>query len=340
MVAKAPEWGEQTIGEIEMIAEYFAPLAANMPGSLGLKDDAAYLTDYGNRLIVTMDALVAGVHFFPDDAPEDIAWKALAVNVSDLAAKGARPLSYTMALALPGKPKRDWISDFALGLEKAQNTFRIGLLGGDTTATPGPLTIVITAFGRASDERPMICRDGARPGHGIYVSGTIGDAALGLKLRRGDADALFWTLDAAGREQLLKCYLRPTPRIALAEVVLNHAAASMDVSDGLIIDLTRLCYASGCGARIEAASIPMSTPALAVIASNADMFISAITGGDDYEILCSVEPDNEADFKHYAAQAGVRLTKIGVITAEIGVEVIGRDDAHMIIEKRGYEHFG
>lgn len=337
-MAKAPEWGDQTIGEIEMIAEYFAPLAAHTPGSLGLKDDAAYLTDYGNRLIVTMDALVAGVHFFPDDAPEDIAWKALAVNVSDLAAKGARPLSYTMALAVPGKPTRDWISNFALGLEKAQNTFRIGLLGGDTTSTPGPLTIAITAFG-AVGGRQMIRRHRARPGHGIYVSGTIGDAALGLKLRRGDPDAATWALDAKGREQLLQRYLRPTPRIALSDVMLNRAAAAMDVSDGLIIDLTRLCHASGCGARIEAAAIPLSAPARAVIASNASMFIPAITGGDDYEILCTVEPDREASFKHYAAQAGVSVTKIGVTTAEIGVEVIAADGQTLVIPTSGYEHF-
>ncbi|MBC8049237.1 MAG: thiamine-phosphate kinase [Chitinophagales bacterium] len=321
-----------------MIAEYFEPLAANTPGSLGLKDDAAYLTDYGNRLIVTMDALVAGVHFFADDTPEDIAWKALAVNVSDLVAKGARPLSYTMALALPGKPTRDWISNFALGLEKAQNTFGIGLLGGDTTATPGPLTIAITAFGRVGG-RQMIRRHRARPGHGVYVSGTIGDAALGLKLRRGDADALSWALDAEGREQLLQRYLRPVPRIALSDIMLNRAAASMDISDGLIIDLTRLCHASGCGARIEAAAIPMSAPVLAGIASDVSMFARAITGGDDYEILCSVEPDNEASFKYYAAKAGVSVTKIGLITAEIGVEIIAPDGLPLAILAKGYEHF-
>ncbi len=340
MAAKTPDRDEETVGEIEMIAEYFAPLAVNTPGSLGLKDDAAYITGYGDRLIVTMDALVGGVHFFPDDAPADIAWKALAVNISDLVAKGARPRCYTMALALPGKPRRDWIADFASGLEEAQNAFGIGLLGGDTTATAGPITIAITAFGEMPDARPMIRRDGARPGHGIYVSGTIGDAALGLKLRSGDAAAEGWALNAEAAHYLVQQYLRPCPKLGLRDALLNNAEAAMDISDGLVIDLARLCSASGCGARVSAAAIPMSKAAATVMAADVEMFTWAISGGDDYEVLACIAPEHEARFEHAAAKSDTGMTKIGVIAAEAGVEVIAVDGAVLDIPRRGgYEHF-
>jgi thiamine-monophosphate kinase len=320
------------ISETEIIAAYFALLAADTPGSFGLKDDAALID---GRFVVSMDALVAGVHFFADDAPVDIAWKALAVNVSDLIAKGAQPRAYTMALALPGKPRRDWIAAFARGLGEAQAAFDIGLLGGDTTATPGPLTIAITAFGELPPGRDAPRRDGARPGDFIYMSGTLGDAALGLKARQG----ALRHLSAEHSAYLTSRYLRPQPPVALARAVLEHASASMDISDGLIIDLTRLCAASGCGAQLEAAAIPLSGAARAVTAANPAMLETILTGGDDYETLACIPPARERAFQEAAAAFGVQATRLGAITAGAGVQVIGPEGAPLSFRARGYEHF-
>ena len=198
-----------------MIQTYFAPLAAGLPGAHGLLDDCASLPPRaGEDLIVTTDAIAAGVHFFPDDAAGDIAWKALAVNVSDLAAKGATPAAYVMALAFPEQPEPEWLRAFSHGLAEAQAAFGIKLAGGDTDRRPGPLAITITAFGYVPAGR-MVRRATAGPGDSIFVSGTIGDSALGLQLRRDAELAARWGLDQAAAQALIARYLRPEPRVAL-----------------------------------------------------------------------------------------------------------------------------
>jgi thiamine-monophosphate kinase len=327
-------------GEDGLIARYFAPLAQGFPGALGLLDDAAVIAvPEGSELVVTADALIAGVHFFADDAPADITWKSLAVNLSDLAAKAARPLAYSLALALPRDWREDWLAGFAEGLGAAQAAFRIALCGGDTTVSPdGPLMISITAFG-VVPRGGMVRRGGARPGERLYVSGTIGDAALGLGLRRGDADARGWPLEDAGRDELVRRYLRPEPRLRLQAALRAHASAAMDISDGLVIDCGRMCLASGVGARIEAPRVPLSSPAREVMSADASALQRMLTGGDDYEILAAIRAGDEAAFEAAANAAGIAVTDIGAIGAEgSGLSVIGADGLPLAFARPGYDH--
>ncbi len=284
--------------EDELISRIFAPVAG--PAALGLKDDAALIEASGEPTIATVDMLVAGVHFFPDDPPRLIAKKALRVNLSDLAAKGAEPVGFLLSLALPADWTNDWLGAFADGLAEDARTYAAPLIGGDTTATPGPLTISITALGRTPHFVP---RTAAKPGDGIYVSGTIGDAALGLALRRDPALAA--RLSPQAREYLLERYLLPRPRLDLVPLLRAHASAAMDVSDGLAGDLAKLCRASGVTAMIEAPSIPLSRAAKEAAALAPALLQTAITGGDDYEILFTAAAD-------WAPSSGV--TRIGAIT--------------------------
>ena len=327
-------------GEDGLIARYFAPLARGFPGAFGLLDDAAVIAPPdGEALVVTTDALIAGVHFLPDDRPADIAYKALAVNVSDLAAKAARPLAYSLALALPRGWREEWLAGFADGLREAQAAFGIALCGGDTTVSPaGPLMVAITAFGSVP-LGAMVRRGGARAGDDLYVSGSIGDAALGLKLRRGDADTPSWPLDDTARGTLIGRYLRPEPRLGLRAALLAHASAAMDVSDGLIMDCARMCAASGVGGRIEARQVPLSLAGQTLIASEPRAFEHAVTGGDDYEILAAIPPGEAPAFEAAASAAAIRVTRIGAFSEDgAALSVIGADGAPMSFAKPGYDH--
>ena len=233
----APASGEDTL-----IARYFKPLATDA-GAFGLNDDAAVLKALGDDIVVTTDALVEGVHFLADDPPDTIAQKALRVNLSDLAAKGATPAGFVLTLALR-KVDEAWLAAFARGLGADAVDFRCPLLGGDTVSTPGPVMISINAFGRVPPNR-MVHRSGARPGDHVVVSGTIGDAALGLDiLKRGRVGEVLAGDDAA-RDLLVGRYRVPQPRNALASAVRAHANAAMDVSDGLAGDIAKLCRVSG-----------------------------------------------------------------------------------------------
>ncbi len=227
------------LSEDELIARFFAPYAG--PAGLGLRDDAALLTPpAGCDLVLTTDALVAGVHFFADDAPAAIARKALRVNLSDLAAKGARPLGFLLSLALPADWTEAWLAAFAAALGDDGALYGCPLAGGDTVKTPGPLTLSIAAFGAVPSGR-MAARTGVRPGDRLYVTGTIGDAAIGLRLRQGrDPD-----LTSAERKFLVGRYLEPQPRVALAPAMAAHANGGMDVSDGFVGDLTKMLRVSG-----------------------------------------------------------------------------------------------
>jgi thiamine-monophosphate kinase len=266
--------------EDELISKLFAPLAG--PAALGLKDDAALLPARAAPIVATVDALVGGVHFFPEDPPGLIAKKALRTNLSDLAAKGAEPIGFLLALALPPDWTNDWLADFAAGLGEDSKAYRCPLLGGDTVSTPGPLTLSITALGEAPGGG-FVPRSGARPGDAIYVSGTIGDAALGLRLRRDQA--LRAKLTAKARDYLLDRYLLPRPRVELAPLLRGCARAAMDVSDGLAGDLAKLAKASRVGAQVRIEDVPLSEAAREAIGVEPSLLELALTGGDDYEIL-------------------------------------------------------
>src|SRR5215475_11454891 len=278
--------------EDRLIARFFAPIATH-PGALGLSDDAAFIkAPPGCDLVLKTDAIVGGVHFFSEDAPRSVASKALRVNLSDLAAKGARPLGFLLTLALPKDIGDDWLEGFAQGLRGDSVLFACPLFGGDTDRTPGPITISIAIFGSVP-EGTMVRRAGARPGDRVFVSGTVGDAALGVILRKGKQ----WKLTEPQRQHLISRYLLPQPRNALAEAVRTHASAAIDVSDGLVGDCSKLCCASGVAADIDVGRIPFSEAAKAVISLDSTVLESALTGGDDYEIVCTVPEAKSASFQ-------------------------------------------
>ena len=326
---------DPTSAEDRLIARHFAPIATH-PGALGLSDDAAFIKPpAGCDLVLKTDAIVGGVHFFPDDAAHTIASKALRVNLSDLAAKGAKPLGFLLSLALPTGLGDGWLADFANGLRGDAVLFSCPLFGGDTDRTPGPAMISIAMFG-AVPEGTMVRRAGAKLGDLVFVSGTIGDAALGLFLRRGDAD---WKLEPAQRQHLVSRYLLPQPRNALAEAVRTHASASMDVSDGLVGDLTKLCRVSQVAADIDVARVPHSDAAKAVIAADAAKLETALTGGDDYEILCTVPPAKADSFRAAAQAANVAVTEIGVIGEGEGARFRDAQGQPLTFKRMSFSHF-
>lgn len=292
--------------EDDLIARHFAPLAGE--GAFGLRDDAACLSAMpGQDLVVTCDALVADVHFFADDPADAIAAKALRVNLSDLAAKGATPRGFLLALALPSYDEA-WLTKFAAGLKRDMEAFACPLLGGDTVKTPGPLTISVTAFGGVPMGR-MVARNGARAGDALYVTGTIGDAALGLLERQGKLES------GQGAAHLLSRYLMPEPRQGLSAALLAHASGAMDVSDGLLGDLAKMMQVSGVTAEVRLADVPLSPAARAAIGMDETLLIRALTGGDDYEILASVPRAQTQAFEQAAERIGVPVTYLGEVRA-------------------------
>ncbi len=288
----------QRFTEDELIARLFAPLAGT--AALNLSDDAALLPARANAIVATADALVAGVHFFPEDPPALIAKKALRVNLSDLAAKGAEPLGFLLAIALAPDWTNEWLAAFATGLGEDARAYGCPLLGGDTVATPGPLTLSITALGEAPKGK-FVSRSAAQPGDGLFVSGTIGDAALGLRLRYDKV--LANQLSPQARDYLLERYLLPRPRFELGPALRAHASAAMDISDGLAGDLAKLVKASRVGAQVTLSEVPLSDAAKEAIAIDPNLMEVALTGGDDYEILCCVSVDTR-HFEQLARAAG------------------------------------
>jgi thiamine-monophosphate kinase len=300
--------------EDRLIARYFRPLASH-PGALGLADDAAVLVPPpGCDVVLKADAIIGGVHFFPEDPADAVGRKALRVNLSDLAAKGAKPVGFLLSLALPDGTPDAWLAGFADGLGADAQFYGCPLLGGDTDRTPGPVMVSIAAFGTVP-HGGMVRRSGAKPGDCVLVSGTIGDAALGLKLRREPAAATRYQLDPHERDHLLARYLIPEPRLALSEQIRLHASAAMDVSDGLAGDLAKLCGASGVSAEIEIEKVPLSDAARRVIAVDASARELAVTGGDDYEIVCTIAAEKLDAFRAAALASGVAVTEIGRIVA-------------------------
>jgi thiamine-monophosphate kinase len=328
---------EPNSGEESLIARYFRPLATD-PGAFGLLDDAALLQASGDAIVVTTDAIVEGVHFLPDDLPDTVARKALRVNLSDLAAKGAAPAGFVLTLALRAADDA-WLAPFARALGEDAGLFGCPLLGGDTVSTPGPMMISITAFGRVPPGK-MVHRSGARPGDRIVVSGTIGDAALGLDILKGGAVAAALAQDAAASRMLAGRYRVPQPRNALAQAVRDHASAAMDVSDGLAGDLAKLCAASGVSAVIDAQSIPLSAAAASLLARGTVGIDAIVSGGDDYEILCAIPETGFEAFARDAGLAGVAVAPIGTVIAGPSaprfLDAQGKDIA---LTRLSYSHF-
>jgi len=328
---------ETPSGEDSLISSYFRPLATD-PGALNLGDDAAVLKALGEDIVVTTDAIVEGVHFLPGDPPDTVARKALRVNLSDLAAKGASPAGFVLTLALRSADDA-WLTAFARGIGEDAGLFRCPLLGGDTVSTPGPLMISITAFGRVPAGK-MVHRSGAKPGDRVVVTGTIGDAALGLDILRGGAVAAVLADDAAAKAMLVGRYRIPQPRNALAQAVRDHAGAAMDVSDGLAGDLAKLCAASGVSAVIDAPGIPLSAAAAALLAGGSVGIEAIVAGGDDYEVLCAVPENRLAAFAQAADAAGVAVTSIGAVVAGVSApKFLDAQGSEIGLKRLSYSHF-
>jgi thiamine-monophosphate kinase len=326
--------GSDRPGEFALIAELFAPLA-EAPGAFGLLDDAAIVAaPPGRDLVVTTDALVEGIHFFATDPPDMIARKALRVNLSDLAAKGATPLGYLMALCLPPHLDMPRLRAFALGLAEDQRFYGVSLLGGDTSATPGPLTIAITAFG-SLPAGAMLRRAGARPGDLVFVAGTIGEAGGGLACLKGEGDAL----GLKDRERLIRRFRLPEPRLALGASLPGIASACLDVSDGLLADLGHIAQTSGVRVEIEARRIPLSPALIALWPEAQDRLLRAATVGDDYELAFTAPASaREAVFAAGAA-AATPVTEIGRVLEGAGVALLDPQGRELPVSRAGFTHF-
>ncbi|MBT5459251.1 MAG: thiamine-phosphate kinase [Rhodospirillaceae bacterium] len=322
-------------GEFDLISRYFAPLSRSLIGAANLTDDTASLPiGAGHEVVVTMDTMVAGVHFLADDPPDLIARKLLRVNLSDLASAGARPVTYLLALSLPDGTAENWVAGFAKGLAEDQKIFDIALSGGDTTVTPGPLTLSLTAIGEVLVGK-TIRRSTARPGQDIYVSGAIGDAALALFLieNGGVQKAL------AQAPDLLARYRCPEPRTQLGIELRDLATAMIDVSDGLVADLGHICEASTIGAEIMFAQIPLSRPVERMIAGDPSLAERAITGGDDYELLFTARPGDAAALGELAIRLDLPLTRIGRTLAGTEPIVLSASGEAMSLDRAGWQHF-
>lgn len=325
-------------GEFGRIQRWFRPLAAGFPGARGLADDAAVFSiPPGMELVVTTDAMVAGVHFLPDDPPADIAHKLLAVNLSDLAAKGAAPLAYSLAMCLPKGTPDDWVAAFAAGLGAAQARFGVALSGGDSVSTRGPAVLSVTALGLVpAGGAPSRNAGVAAADAAVCVTGTIGDGALGLACVLG---GLNWA-DAGQREYLVERLRRPTPRLAAGAALRGLALAAMDVSDGLLGDLAHMARASGCAAEVDAAAVPLSAAAAAVLAVYPERLADILTGGDDYELLLAVTPARLEAAKAAAAGAGTQLSVVGrLIPGPAGrITALDGAGAPLALRQLGWTH--
>ncbi len=324
-------------GEFDLIARYFAPLAGGAPGSLGLADDAALLRpEPGQDLVLTLDTLIEGIHYRPDDPAGLVGRKLLRVNLSDLAAMGATPVGYLLATALAQSVDEAWVGEFAAGLQADQDRFELSLLGGDTTAGPGPTTLSLTALGAVPRGRALR-RGGARAGDGVYVSGTIGDAAVGLEVLGGEREAA----TAADRAFLSERYRLPQPRLELGRALLEAdlATAAIDVSDGLVADLEHICTASGLGAAVAVAQVPLSAAVQRLAETDGAVQAAALTGGDDYELLFTVPEGREDEVARLAARLDLPLTRIGRMSEGTQVELRDAAGQRVKLAHKGWTHF-
>ena len=330
--------GQKRLGESELIKKYFAPLC-HPEMSYGLSDDAAFLTlPDDQQLVLTKDMLVADVHFFADDDPQQIAQKALRVNLSDLASKGAEPVGYLLGLGLPAQWNEEWLARFCSGLKLDQDCFSFPLIGGDTVKSPERLTISITAFGRVP-RGITILRKNARPHDDVYVTGTIGDGALGLLVRR-EPERYGDLLCCGDREFLLSRFLLPQPRLQMRQLIRQFATASMDISDGLLGDARKMAVASGTSICLEDDAIPLSGAALQMLEATGLSREIALGGGDDYELLFCAAPKDHSAIMELAQELNIRLTKVGGISEGEGVRLVDSNGKKILFTGDGsYEHF-
>ena len=326
------------MSEFDLIRDYFAPLSANAPGAFNLTDDAALIE--GKTFVVSKDMLIAGVHFLPRDPLDLAARKLLRVNLSDLAAKGAKPFGYFLACAWPVNIKREQIAQFAEGLREDQAQFRLPLFGGDTTrhaAKAAPLTLSATILG-TPPKRGVTPRSGARAGDDLYVSGVIGDAGLGLAVLKKEI-----RMTPVDKASLASRYHLPEPRLVLGAALAGLATAAIDVSDGLIADAGHLAAASGLRVEIDAVSIPRSSAAGAWIATQDNRWraLSALASfGDDYEILFAAPPELRRSV-HVAAKASrTEVTRIGTLKRGEGAALLDEAGREIAVEEKGFDHFG
>jgi thiamine-monophosphate kinase len=328
-----PAPAREDLGEFERIRRFFAPLAA--PGGLGLRDDAALLDCApGHRLVMTADAIVAAVHFLPDDPPDCIAKKLLRVNLSDLAAMGARPLHYLLTTALPPTLGAGWVEAFARGLGEDQQVYGISLLGGDSVSTHGPAALSLTAIGEVPTGRE-IRRSGAQQGDDVWVSGTIGDAYLGLRVLQGE----YPNLAPHRRALLTRRYQLPEPRVLLGPELVGVARAMIDISDGLIADLGHICETSRLGAVVELAALPLSVAGAELVRADAALAARLATGGDDYELLFTASPEAAEAVREIGTRLDIRLTRIGHIATGTGVLLVDEAGCTVEVGSTGYRHF-
>jgi thiamine-monophosphate kinase len=323
----------EPLGEFERIRRFYQPLAG--PGGLDLLDDAALIDcTAGKRLVVTADAIVEGVHYLPEDPPALVARKLLRVNLSDLAAMGARPLHYLLTTALPDRLGADWLAGFAAGLGEDQRRFGIDLLGGDSVSTPGPAALSLTAIGEVA-AGTEIRRSGARPGDRVWVSGAIGDAFLGLAVLRGAHPGLA----AEHRAALIERYRLPEPRVELGPRLAGIAHAMIDVSDGLLADLGHVCEASHVAAVVELDSLPLSPAARHVMAAEPGLGPRLAAGGDDYELLFAAPAAATIAVEALSAELGLALTPIGWTEPGLGVRLVDAAGRTVGVDAAGYRHF-
>ncbi len=321
--------------EFSLIARYFAPLSANFPGAFGLADDAALIQPgTGLACVLTTDTMIEGVHFLTGDPAGLVGRKLLRVNLSDLAAMGARPIGYLLAAALPRGIAAAWLDDFVRGLALDQQQFAVALVGGDTTATPGPMTLTVTAVGEAEPAR-LLRRAGARVGDDIYVSGTIGDAALGLRVLTG----ALTPAEPAAAALLVARYHLPEPRVTLGRRLVGIATAAIDVSDGLVADLGHVCVASRVAAEVSLTAVPLSAPARAAVLADPALVAAVLGGGDDYEIVFTAAPQAAGPIAAVAGEIGVPITRIGRVRPGGGVSVSDANGRPVVLESAGYRHF-
>jgi thiamine-monophosphate kinase len=319
------------LDELSIIDRFFRPLAGE--GAFGLLDDAAQIAvPSESELVVTTDMIAEGVHFLPGDPPDTIAKKALRVNLSDLAAKGAKPLSYVLSLGISREVDEGWLAGFASGLRSDQETFGISLLGGDTIGVLGGVVASITAFGLTPKGR-MVHRMGGNTGDALFATGTFGRSNVGLAILKREAGP--WdALSAEDSAAFVECYRVPEPRVTLAPALAAFASAAMDVSDGLVGDCDKLAAASGCSARIDADRVPFAVP----VGGDPALAARLLTGGEDFEILAAVSPAKEDGFCAAAEAAGIPVTRIGALAGgNAPAEVLFRG-APLRLSRRAYVH--
>jgi thiamine-monophosphate kinase len=315
-----------SLGEFDIIRRFFATRASRSDVQLGIGDDAAVLQPRADRkLVLAMDTIVEGVHFLKNTTGFDVGYRALAVNLSDLAAMGAEPSWMSLSLCLP-HANVAWLEDFTRGLFDLADRYDVQLIGGDTVR--GPMVITVQVGGWIEIDR-WLTRAGARPGDNVYVTGTLGDASAGLATLRD-------RIDNTEVSYLQQRFLRPEPRIAAGRALRTIANAAMDVSDGLLADATKLCEASHCGITIEVDALPLSKELRASFGEE-DRIAHALSGGDDYELLFTVNPVNAQQLES-GSIAGVPVTRIGVVESAPGLRC-NRGGQLYLPRSTGYDHF-